>query len=113
MFSPMYGLVTAHFVRGHLFLSLNVVLRKSGLTGLVNCTRNIEKSVKNRVTLRPNISRILDGYRKSDLIFRKFSLFSIKVFVYSKFDLGTPSWVKTGSKFLGLRVTQRCNDFSA
>ena len=49
MFSSMYGLVTAYYVRGYPPTFLEVVLKKSGLTGLTNCTRNIEKTSKNRV----------------------------------------------------------------
>jgi len=41
----MYGLVSAYLVRAYQSTSLIAVLRKSGLTGLVNYTRNLEKSV--------------------------------------------------------------------
>ena len=53
MFSSMYGLVTAYYVRGY----QSTFLTASFLNGLVNCTRNFEKSVKNRITLQPNIFR--------------------------------------------------------
>ena len=61
MFSSKNRLVTAYYVRGYQSIFPTVVLRKSGLTGLVNCTRNSEKSVKNSVTLQPNISRTKNG----------------------------------------------------
>ena len=50
-----------------------------------------------RIYLHNNYS-----YRKSDSIFEKFSLFSIKKIIRRFVDLGNPSWVKIGSNFIGI-----------
>ena len=55
MFLCMYGLVTAYYVRGHQSVSLTEILKKLVHTGLANCTRNIEKTSKNRVCWRADI----------------------------------------------------------
>ena len=102
MLSCMYGLVTAHFVRGCQSVVLTVVLRKSGISGLVNCTLNFEKISIKYGNFDAEYLENYTCYQKSDLIFKKFSLFSIKKLCNEKFDLGTPSWLKTGSKFFGI-----------
>ena len=42
------------------------------------------------------------SYRKSDSIFEKFSLSSMKKIQHRFFDLGNPSCVNMGSKFIGI-----------
>ena len=84
---------------------MTAVSGKSGDIRSVKCTGNIEKSVENgkklvmfkRIYLHNN-----ESYEKSDSIFEKFSLSSIKKFPDSFYDLGNPSWVKIVSKFIGI-----------
>ena len=84
---------------------MKAVSGKSGNIRLVKCTGNNEKSVENckklvmfkRIYLHNN-----ESYEKSDSIFEKFSLSSIKKILCRFFDLGNSSWVKIGSKFIGI-----------
>ena len=59
MFSCMYELVTAYYVRGYQSVYLTEILKKLVHTGLANCTRNIEKTSKNRVCWRTDILKTL------------------------------------------------------
>ena len=59
MFSCIYELVTAHCVRGYQSVFLTEILKKLVHTGLANCTRNIEKTSKNRVCWRTDILKTL------------------------------------------------------
>jgi len=51
----MYGLVTVYYDRGYQSVFLTEILKKLVQIGLANCTRNIEKTSKNKVCWRTDI----------------------------------------------------------